>query len=217
YSNVKAMRILNAELADTLGNLLSRVCAKSLNPRQIYPRVHTAQLRDILTTDSGRHLWESLEQLSDKCTQHYEERNFYMAVDCVMSALHAANSFFETSRPWELKLKTITENTKRIMIPMPQCDSNALRLETIVAMTMDTLRVPWNQRLWANLKDHFVLVANGVREPPIEGCLSRADAVLFKRINPPDDDDYPQTKQQKQQAKKAKKTKVKKENKKVAQ
>ena len=162
-----------------------------------------------------------------------------MAVDCVMSALHAANSFFETSRPWELKLKTITENTKRIMIPMPQCDSNALRLETIVAMTMDTLRlcgiilqpllpqmstrlldklgVPWNQRLWANLKDHFGLVAKGIREPPIEGCLSRADAVLFKRINPPEDDDYPQTKQQKQQTKKGKKTKVRKENKQVVQ
>ena len=64
------MRILNAELADTLGNLLSRVCAKSLNPRQIYPRVHTAQLRDILTTDSGRHLWESLEQLGGKFVCH---------------------------------------------------------------------------------------------------------------------------------------------------
>lgn len=61
------MRILNAELADTLGNLLSRVCAKSLNPRQIYPRVHTAQLRDILKTDTARHLWDSLEQLDGKC------------------------------------------------------------------------------------------------------------------------------------------------------
>lgn len=60
------MRILNAELADTMGNLLSRVCAKSLNPRQIYPRVHTAQLRDILTTDSAKHLWDCLEQLDGK-------------------------------------------------------------------------------------------------------------------------------------------------------
>ncbi|XP_046805649.1 methionine--tRNA ligase, mitochondrial [Lucilia cuprina] len=242
YSSIKAMRILNAELADTLGNLLSRVCAKSLNPRQIYPRVHTAQLRDILKTDSARHLWDSLEQLDAKCTQHYNDRNFYMVADCVMSTLHAANSFFETSRPWELKLKTITDDAKRIKIPLPQCDENALRLETIMAMTMDTLRlcgivlqpllpqlstrlldklgVPWNQRLWKNLKDHFGLVANNVIEPPIEGCLSRADAVLFKRINPPEDDDD-QSQQLAKQSKKVqgKKSKTKKgaENKQIAQ
>ncbi|XP_037824487.1 methionine--tRNA ligase, mitochondrial-like, partial [Lucilia sericata] len=242
YSSIKAMRILNAELADTLGNLLSRVCAKSLNPRQIYPRVHTAQLRDILKTDSARHLWDSLEQLDAKCTQHYNDRNFYMVADCVMSTLHAANSFFETSRPWELKLKTITEDSKRIKIPLPQCDENALRLETIMAMTMDTLRlcgivlqpllpqlstrlldklgVPWNQRLWKNLKDHFGLVANDVIEPPIEGCLSRADAVLFKRINPPEDDDDQQQQLAKQSKKvQGKKSKAKKgaENKQIAQ
>lgn len=156
-----------------------------------------------------------------------------------MSTLHAANSFFETSRPWELKLKTITENTKKIKIPMPQCDENDLRLETIMAMTMDTLRlcgivlqpmlpqmssrlldklgVPWNQRLWKNLKDHFGLVANNVCEPPMEACISRADAVLFKRISPPeDDDDTKQLQQQqnsKQQSKKGqgKKAKVKKD------
>lgn len=66
YSSVKAMRILNAELADTMGNLLSRVCAKSLNPRQIYPRLHTAQLRDIMTTDAAKHLLQSLQQLKGK-------------------------------------------------------------------------------------------------------------------------------------------------------
>lgn len=65
------MRIVNAELADTLGNLLSRVCAKALNPRQIYPRIHTAQLRDILKTDSGKHLLDCLEQLDGKCFFKY--------------------------------------------------------------------------------------------------------------------------------------------------
>lgn len=156
-----------------------------------------------------------------------------------MSTLHAANSFFETSRPWELKLKTLTE--ERITIPLPKCDENALRLETIMSMTMDTLRlcaivlqpllpqiskrmldklcVPLNQRLWRNLKDHFGLIANDAIEPPMESSLSRADAVLFKRISPPDDDDQQQQQQQQsQQAKKGKKSKTKKTtNKKVAQ
>lgn len=144
-----------------------------------------------------------------------------------MSTLHAANSFFETSRPWELKLKTLTE--ERITIPMPKCDENALRLETIISMTMDTLRVcgivlqpllplmssrlldklgvPWNKRLWRNLNDHFGLIVNGM-EPPMEASLSRADALLFKRISPPDDDDD-QQKTKKDQAKKSKQNKKK--------
>lgn len=29
--------MLNAELADTLGNLLSRCCAKAVNPEQVFP------------------------------------------------------------------------------------------------------------------------------------------------------------------------------------
>uniref|UniRef100_A0A1I8MXC6 Methionine--tRNA ligase, mitochondrial n=1 Tax=Musca domestica TaxID=7370 RepID=A0A1I8MXC6_MUSDO len=235
YSSVKAMRILNAELADTMGNLLSRVCAKSLNPRQIYPRLHTAQLRDIMKTEAAQHLLKSLEQLKEKCGQHYEDKNFYMAVDNVMSALHAANSFFETSRPWELKLKTVTEPAKRSLL-YPPTDENALRLETIVAMTMDTLRlsgivlqpilpgiagrmldklsVPWNQRLWNNLDDHFGRILRNECEPPIEASLSRADAVLFRRIYPQDEDvDRKDTVAPKKKSKKAEK----KDSKKIAQ
>ncbi|XP_033096238.1 methionine--tRNA ligase, mitochondrial-like, partial [Anneissia japonica] len=41
YSEAKMVAILNAELADTFGNLLSRVTAKSLNPDQIFPEFHT--------------------------------------------------------------------------------------------------------------------------------------------------------------------------------
>lgn len=60
------MRILNAELADTLGNLLSRVCSKALNPRQVYPRFHTAQLREILKTSNGRQLRDVLQQFEGR-------------------------------------------------------------------------------------------------------------------------------------------------------
>lgn len=32
--------MLNAELADTLGNLLSRSCAPALNPMQVFPKFY---------------------------------------------------------------------------------------------------------------------------------------------------------------------------------
>lgn len=63
FSNVKALRILNSELADTLGNLLSRACAKSLNPRQVYPRLYAVQLANLLQTDAAKRLQDALQQI----------------------------------------------------------------------------------------------------------------------------------------------------------
>lgn len=50
------MRILNSELADTLGNLLSRVCAKSVNNRQISPALHRSELDKLLQEDVTKKL-----------------------------------------------------------------------------------------------------------------------------------------------------------------
>ncbi|KAI9585081.1 methionine--tRNA ligase, mitochondrial [Glossina fuscipes] len=232
YCSVKAMRILNAELADTLGNLLSRVCSKALNPRQVYPRFHTAQLREILKTNNGRQLRDVLQHFEAKCTQHFNDGNFYMGADLIMSTLHAANRFLEFSRPWELKLKiSDLDIDKRVSLPMPQCDENCLKLETIIAMTMDTLRVcgialqplvpslstllldklrvPYDQRKWRNLNHHFVQVAEGALEPSLEVCLNRAHLILFRRLTPKEDDhDEPKLAKMKE-SEKCKKTKRK--------
>lgn len=67
FSHVKALRILNSELADTLGNLLSRACAKSLNPQLIYPACHAEYLSTLLQElDAAKRLQETLLQLPGK-------------------------------------------------------------------------------------------------------------------------------------------------------
>lgn len=67
FSHVKALRILNSELADTLGNLLSRACAKSLNPQHIYPVCHAEHLSTLLQElDAAKRLQETLLQLPGK-------------------------------------------------------------------------------------------------------------------------------------------------------
>lgn len=67
FSHVKALRILNSELADTLGNLLSRACAKSLNPQHIYPACHGEHLSTLLLElDAAKRLQETLLQLPGK-------------------------------------------------------------------------------------------------------------------------------------------------------
>lgn len=57
------MRILNSELADTLGNLLSRVCAKSVNTRQISPTLHRSEFEKLLQLDATKKLVNLCEAL----------------------------------------------------------------------------------------------------------------------------------------------------------
>ncbi|XP_050340257.1 methionine--tRNA ligase, mitochondrial [Bactrocera neohumeralis] len=209
FSNVKALRILNSELADTLGNLLSRACAKSLNPQQVYPRLHAAQLADLLQMDAAKRLQDSLQQIEARCAQHYADNNFYLVVDTVISTLHAANNFFETARPWELKrpVAAATPGSGATGAANVQNIENFERLETIIAMTMDTLRicgivlqpimpqlcgkllnklaVPPEQRLWRNLGECFATTAApslSSNETVTRPLAAHTDAVLFRRI-----------------------------------
>ena len=72
--------MLNAELADTMGNLLSRACAKTLNPHQQFPKVDLEQLNELIKTDACKILFERLTELSDSCRQHYSNYNFHLVL-----------------------------------------------------------------------------------------------------------------------------------------
>ncbi|CRL06004.1 CLUMA_CG019081, isoform A [Clunio marinus] len=181
YSDTKVVRTLNSELADTFGNLLSRACAKSLNPQQIFPQIHNDQLNDIVKMDSCKILIEKIAELPEKCLENFICFNFHYIVDSVMTTLHSANNFFESSKPWEFK--NGSANDKR-------------KLETIISLTMESLRIcgivlqpiipnfterllkrlniPQEQRLWRDTKLYLRKVSH-----PLVDLDSN---ILFKRI-----------------------------------
>ncbi|BFF90563.1 methionine--tRNA ligase mitochondrial [Drosophila madeirensis] len=226
YSQVKAQRILNSELADTLGNLLSRACAKSLNPCQVYPQPHAEHLADLLqSVDAAKRLRDSLLQLSERCEAHYECNHFHLVADTTMAALHAANNFFESAKPWELK------GGKE--------GANEPRLATIIAMTMDALRlcgivlqpiipqlatrlldklsVPASQRGWDCLNENFARRDSSSSSSSNSNSRShqldgQSSAMLFQRIV----DEKDKTVEQKPQPQQAKRSKSKKERLKTA-
>lgn len=66
YANKKVIQLLNAELADTLGNLLSRCCGKALNPDQVFPRMNSASFSKISLMESTNKLLNSVELLPSK-------------------------------------------------------------------------------------------------------------------------------------------------------
>lgn len=63
---MKVLRILNSELADTLGNLMSRCCGKALNPKQLVPEPHHQHLDKLLELDVTKKLQLLLNEVPSK-------------------------------------------------------------------------------------------------------------------------------------------------------
>lgn len=66
YSETKAIRILNSELADSLGNLLNRCSGKTVNPDQIFPKFCQHSFSIYCNSDEALKLVESLSALPGK-------------------------------------------------------------------------------------------------------------------------------------------------------
>jgi len=127
YSDEKIIKILNAELANTFGNLFSRACANSLNPEQKIPKIDPEQMNELIKNESCKILFEKLTELPDVARKFYSEYSFHLVVDSVMSTLHAANGFFESAKPWEFK------NSKE--------QADKAKLDTIISITLECLRI----------------------------------------------------------------------------
>lgn len=136
---------------------------------------------ELIKLDSCKVLVEKLTELPPACKQHYTAYNFHLVADAVMALLHASNNFFESVRPWELK--NGNEEATR-------------KLETIISLTMESLRVsgiimwpiipdfcdkllqrlnvPSDQRVWKDTKLSLKKVPNSL--------VDLESNILFKRI-----------------------------------
>ncbi|XP_067949721.1 methionine--tRNA ligase, mitochondrial-like [Watersipora subatra] len=121
YSESKMLNYLNSELCNTLGNLLNRCTSKSINKQQTYPPLDL-DVHERVEEDGWKELMADLDLLPGLVSQHYEEYNFYKAVDCIMLQLRKSNGFMESQRPWELK-------------------DNPVLLDTVLHIVMENLRV----------------------------------------------------------------------------
>lgn len=125
YSRTQALRRINAELADTYGNLVSRCCGEAINPKQEIPEA-------MLISDDLGQIQELLVKLGDlarKCEQNYDQADFYKGVDDIMSVLRLNNKIYEDTQPWKL-VKEIDQ------------DPNSLtKYHNLQAVTFEVLRV----------------------------------------------------------------------------
>ncbi|XP_045506680.1 methionine--tRNA ligase, mitochondrial isoform X2 [Colias croceus] len=98
------------------GNKMSKSVGNVVHPRGV-PAAHALRyllLREATVADDAK-----------ICHKHYTNYQFYKVVDAVIRALHMANLFFETLKPWELKKK-------------PECQKE---LDVVLHVTLETIRI----------------------------------------------------------------------------
>ncbi|CAG9770019.1 unnamed protein product [Ceutorhynchus assimilis] len=183
YSNTKVIRMLNAELADTLGNLLSRCCGNNLNPNQVIPKIDQEVFNRIASMEVTKKLICNLEQLPEVCLKHYNEFNFYKGTDAIIATLHSANLFFETLKPWELKKASETLADLQVVLHLAM---EALRITGILLQPsipnisrtlLDKLNVNESERYFVD-----TTVLSWKNDKFQTRNLGSEKAVLFKRI-----------------------------------
>ncbi|XP_071838638.1 methionine--tRNA ligase, mitochondrial-like [Apostichopus japonicus] len=132
YSERKVAKVLNVELADTLGNLLSRVTGAALNPHQQFPPFHQEYFprngpRGAMSGVSKEdyNLLDALQKLPEVVDDHFSSFHVYKGLDEIMSCLRQANSFTQRHEPWKLAKDEREKD----------------RLETVLHVVMETLRL----------------------------------------------------------------------------
>lgn len=178
------IRIINSELADTFGNLLSRCCAKSLNPEQKYPAYNDGDLVALEKSHGEivKKLLESTKSLTAQAESHYEDVSFHTLVDTVMAHLHLTNNFFETLKPWEMKKDQSRrgELNCTLLVTMEALRVSSIILQPIIPKLTEQLLDKLNvtERKWSSA-ERFIWEDQGFQGKSLNGNVS---AVLFKRI-----------------------------------
>lgn len=80
YSEEKIGCILDAELANTVGNLLSRCSSKALNPKQVFPAIDLEAFQEIASKDVTKKLIELVASLPGTFNRFLIRRNNFCSI-----------------------------------------------------------------------------------------------------------------------------------------
>ncbi|UJR25658.1 hypothetical protein I4U23_007009 [Adineta vaga] len=122
FNESKMRKYLNAELANTLGNLLNRVTSLAINPSQIYPSYCLP-----FFPPSTNDLVEQCIQLSSRVKDAYDSYEFYHGIIAIMDVLRVCNGYVQLEQPWLL-----AKSSKEI---------DRQRLQILIYLTLECLRI----------------------------------------------------------------------------
>ena len=172
YSTERVLNILNSELADTLGNLVSRCTGKVVNVKgEIPPAIYGKALR----SEAAESLRKHMDTLGDTARQHYESFYIHHAVDAVMTTLRSANIMVEHHKPWQLRKEphnemAMTELKAVISLALEAIRISALVLYPVVPTLstnlLDFLNVPLINRSWNDTRPKYLSPVTATEAEP---------------------------------------------------
>uniref|UniRef100_A0A914E937 Methionine--tRNA ligase, mitochondrial n=1 Tax=Acrobeloides nanus TaxID=290746 RepID=A0A914E937_9BILA len=101
FTQLKAVQVINADLVNNLGNLLSRTTVAKINPKQKYPDAFDLNSLDPELRIVCDHLTKNLKTLPEKVGKLYDSLLFYKALELIAETSNLANVFFQHSNAWK--------------------------------------------------------------------------------------------------------------------
>ncbi|XP_047440815.1 methionine--tRNA ligase, mitochondrial [Mugil cephalus] len=190
YTDDKVMKLLNSEIADSLGGLLNRCTAPALNPAQVYPHFCP---QSFSVEHGGKavvedyHMLTSVTNLPSVVEEHYESMHVYKALEAISACVRQTNGFVQRHTPWKLDRRDGKD--QRWLDTIIHVSLECLRiygilLQPVVPEVSDKLLsrlgVRPHERSWAAL--NFLPKYQGM-DCPFEGRSLGPDAgLLFSRL-----------------------------------
>nr|XP_046262396.1 methionine--tRNA ligase, mitochondrial [Scatophagus argus] len=190
YTDDKVIKLLNAELCDSLGGLLHRCTAPALNPAQVYPSFCP---QSFSREHGGRavmedyHMLDAVKHLPGVVEQHYESMHIYKALEAISTCVRQTNGFLQRHAPWKLDRRDSKD--QRWLDTIIHVSFECLRiygtlLQPVVPeisnRLLTRLGVQAGERSWADL--NFLPRYQGM-DSPFEGrALGSEPGVLFRRL-----------------------------------
>ncbi len=190
YTDNKVLKLLNAELAGSLGGLLNRCTAPALNPAQVYPSFCPLSFP---CEQGGRavvedyHMLDAVKSLPAVVEQHYESLHVYKALEAISACVRQTNGFVQRHAPW--KLDRTNSDDQRWLDTIVHVSLECLRIygtllqpviPEISNKLLSRLGVQPGERSWAGL--NFLPRYHGMKCPFERRELGSDCGVLFSRL-----------------------------------
>lgn len=166
YSEERFINIINANLANTVGNLLSRALGL------LKKNCHSTLPVDSIVAAEGNSLKDTVVKLVEKTRSHYEKLALSLACEAVIEIGNAGNSYIDKQSPWVLfkkggadletaakDLVIVLEAVRIIAVALsPVTPSLSLRIYTQLGYTKDQFNaITWSHTAWGGLKEGQVV------------------------------------------------------------